>query len=126
TQARTALQEDDHAALEALLAPHEHAWLDGERALPGIRWRLRNLQDKVLTLDERLQQAQRWVAAAPRSYYAWLCLGACWQDAAGELRSADVAALVEDSQWLAAQLARDHAVHAYLQAIPLSSRPALA
>jgi hypothetical protein len=31
-----------------------------------------------------------------------------------------VAALVEDSQWLAAQLARDHAVHAYLQAIPLS------
>ncbi|WP_268605365.1 DUF4034 domain-containing protein, partial [Escherichia coli] len=60
------------------------------------------------------------------SYYAWLRLGACWQDAAGELRSADVAALVEDSQWLAAQLARDHAVHAYLQAIPLSSRPALA
>jgi hypothetical protein len=36
-----------------------------------------------------------------------------------------VAALV-DSQWLAAQLASDHAVHAYLQAIPLSSRPALA
>ncbi len=126
TQARTALQEHDHAALDALLAPHEHAWLDGARALPGIRWRLRNLQDKVLTLDERLQQAQRWVAAAPHSYYAWLRLGACWQDAAGELRSADVAALVEDSQWLAAQLARDHAVHAYLQAIPLSSRPALA
>ncbi|WP_329892750.1 DUF4034 domain-containing protein [Stenotrophomonas sp. SMYL11] len=125
-QARTALQERRYAELDALLAPHEQAWLQGKNALPGIRWRLRNLQDKVLTLDERLQQAQRWVAAAPHSYYAWLRVGACWQDAAGELRSADVAALVEDSQWLAAQLARDHAVHAYLQAIPLSSRPALA
>ncbi|MGZ0027249.1 DUF4034 domain-containing protein [Stenotrophomonas sp. S4] len=126
TQARTALQEHNHAALDALLAPHEQAWLDGARTLPGIRWRLRNVQDKALTLDERLQQAQRWVAAAPHSYYAWLRLGACWQDAASELRSADVAALVEDSQWLAAQLASDHAVYAYLQAIPLSSRPALA
>lgn len=126
TQARTALQERDYAALEALLAPHEQAWLDGARPLPGIRWRLRNLQDKVLTLDQRLQQAQQWVAAAPHSYYAHLRLGACWESAAGALRSADVAALVEDSQWLAAELARDHAVHAYLQAIPLSSRPALA
>lgn len=125
-QARSALQERRYAELDALLAPHELAWLQGKNVLPGIRWRLRNLQDKVLTLDERLRQAQRWVAAAPHSYYAWLRLGACWQDAAGELRSADVAALVEDSQWLAAQLARDHAVHAYLQAIPLSSRPALA
>ncbi len=125
-QARTALQEHDHAALEALLAPHEQAWLNGTRPLPGIRWRLRNLQDTALPLDERLQQAQRWVAAAPHSYYAHLRLGACWESAAGALRSADVAALVEDSQWLAAQQARDHAVHAYLQAIALSQRPALA
>ncbi|CAQ46773.1 TPA: DUF4034 domain-containing protein [Stenotrophomonas maltophilia] len=125
-QARTALQEHDHAALESLLAPHEQAWLNGTRPLPGIRWRLRNLQDTALPLDERLQQAQRWVAAAPHSYYAHLRLGACWESAAGALRSADVAALVEDSQWLAAQQARDHAVHAYLQAITLSQRPALA
>ncbi|WP_146256500.1 DUF4034 domain-containing protein, partial [Stenotrophomonas maltophilia] len=125
-QARTALQERRYAELDALLAPHELAWLQGENALPGIRWRLRNLHDATLTLEARLQQAQQWASAAPGSYYAWLCLGACWQDAAGELRSADVAALVEDSQWLAAQLARDHAVHAYLQAMPLSPRPALA
>lgn len=125
-QARTALQERRYAELDALLAPHELAWLQGENALPGIRWRLRNLHDATLTLEARLQLAQQWASAAPGSYYAWLCLGACWQDAAGELRSADVAALVEDSQWLAAQLARDHAVHAYLQAIPLSPRPALA
>ncbi|MDT3470489.1 DUF4034 domain-containing protein [Stenotrophomonas maltophilia] len=124
--ARAALQERRYAELDALLAPHEQAWLDGERPLPGIRWRLRNLHDKALTLDERLQQTQQWVAAAPHSYYAHLRLGACWESAAGELRSADVAALVEDSQWLAAQQARDHAVHAYLQAIPLSARPALA
>lgn len=124
--ARAALQERRYAELDALLAPHEQAWLDGERLLPGIRWRLRNLHDKALTLDERLQQAQQWVAAAPHSYYAHLRLGACWESAAGALRSADVAALVEDSQWLAAQQARDHAVHAYLQAIPLSVRPALA
>ena len=88
-QARTALQEHDHAALEALLAPHEQAWLNGTRPLPGIRWRLRNLQDTALPLDERLQQAQRWVAAAPHSYYAHLRLGACWESAAGALRSAD-------------------------------------
>ncbi|WP_108270747.1 DUF4034 domain-containing protein [Stenotrophomonas maltophilia] len=125
-QARTALQERRYAELDALLAPHELAWLQGENALPGIRWRLRNLHDATLTLEARLQQAQQWASAAPGSYYAWLCLGVCWQDAAGELRSADVAALVEDSQWLAAQLARDHAVHAYLQAMPLSPRPALA
>src|SRR2546427_648151 len=125
-QARSALQEQDYAALDALLAPHEQAWLNGARPLPGIRWRLRNLQDTALPLDERLQQAQRWVAADPHSYYARLRLGACWESAAGALRSADVAALVEDSQWLAAQQARDHAVHAYLQAIALSQRPALA
>ncbi|MBH1866471.1 DUF4034 domain-containing protein [Stenotrophomonas maltophilia] len=125
-QARSALQEQDYAALDALLAPHEQAWLNGARPLPGIRWRLRNLQDTALPLDERLQQAQRWAAAAPHSYYARLRLGACWESAAGALRSADVAALVEDSQWLAAQQARDHAVHAYLQAIALSQRPALA
>lgn len=125
-QARRALQAQDYAALDALLAPHEQVWLDGVRPLPGIRWRLRNLHDAELSLDERLQQAQQWVAAAPHSYYAHLRLGACWESAAGALRSADVAALVEDSQWLAARLARDHAVHAYLQAIPLSSRPALA
>lgn len=125
-QARTALQERRYAELDALLAPHELVWLQGKNALPGIRWRLRNLHDATLTLEARLQQAQQWASAAPGSYYAWLRLGACWQDAAGELRSADVAALVEDSQWLAAQLARDHAVHAYLQAIALSPRPALA
>ncbi|HEL2978519.1 TPA: DUF4034 domain-containing protein [Stenotrophomonas maltophilia] len=125
-QARRALQEQDYAALDALLAPHEQDWLEGAKRLPGIRWRLRNLHDATLSLDERLQQAQQWVASAPRSYYAHLRLGACWESAAGALRSADVAALVEDSQWLAAQLARDHAVHAYLQAIPLSPRPALA
>ncbi|WP_303636149.1 DUF4034 domain-containing protein [Stenotrophomonas tuberculopleuritidis] len=125
-QARRALQEQDYAALDALLAPHEQVWLEGARRLPGIRWRLRNLHEATLSLDERLQQAQRWVAAAPQSYYAHLSLGACWESAAGALRSADVAALVEDSQWLAAQLARDHAVHAYLQAIALSPRPALA
>lgn len=125
-QARSALQAQDYAALDALLAPHEQVWLDGVRPLPGIRWRLRNLHDAELSLDERLQQAQQWVAAAPHSYYAHLRLGACWESAAGALRSADVAALVEDSQWLAARLARDHAVHAYLQAIPLSPRPALA
>lgn len=125
-QARTALQERRYAELDALLAPHELVWLQGKNALPGIRWRLRNLHDATLTLEARLQQAQQWASATPGSYYAWLRLGACWQDAAGELRSADVAALVEDSQWLAAQLARDHAVHAYLQATALSPRPALA
>ncbi|QKW56171.1 DUF4034 domain-containing protein [Stenotrophomonas sp. NA06056] len=125
-QARSALQEQDYAALDALLGPHEQAWLDGTKQLPGIRWRLRNLHDATLSLDERLKQAQQWAAAAPHSYYAHLRLGACWESAAGALRSADVAALVEDSQWLAAQLARDHAVHAYLQAAALSPRPALA
>ena len=126
TAARAALQAKRYSELDALLAPHEQAWLQGTNALPGIRWRLRNVQDSILPLDERLQQAQQWTAAAPGSYYAWLCLGACWRSAAGELRSAQVAALVEDSQWLAAKLARDHAVHAYLQAIALSPRPALA
>lgn len=125
-QARNALLAGDYTALDALLAPHEQAWLDGGNLLPGIRWRLRNLHDATLGLEARLQQAQQWVTAAPHSYYAHLHLGACWESAAGALRSADVAALVEDSQWLAAQQARDHAVHAYLQAIPLSRRPALA
>ncbi|MDV9040729.1 DUF4034 domain-containing protein [Stenotrophomonas sp. RAC2] len=126
TKARAALQAERYSELDAALASHEQAWLAGERPMPGIRWRLRNLQDPALTLDARLQQAQQWVAAVPHSYYAHLRLGACWEEAAGALRSADVAALVEDSQWLAAQLARDHAVQAYLQAVPLSPRPALA
>lgn len=50
-QARTALQERRYAELDALLAPHELAWLQGENALPGIRWRLRNLHDATLTLE---------------------------------------------------------------------------
>ncbi|MGF6419188.1 hypothetical protein ABH900_002691 [Stenotrophomonas sp. AN71] len=125
-QARSALQQRRYAELDALLTPHEQAWLEGAQLLPGIRWRLRNLHDPALPLHERLQQAQHWAAAAPGSYYAHLRLGACWEDAAGVLRSADVAALVEDSQWLAAHMARDHAVQAYLQAIALSARPALA
>lgn len=124
--AREALQTEQYAALDALLAPHEHAWLEGDYPVPGIRWRLRNVHDPVFSLQQRLQHAQRWAHAMPGSAYAWLCLGECWSDVAGELRSADVAALVEDAQWLAAGLARDHALHAFLQAAQVSPRPALA
>jgi hypothetical protein len=60
--------EDSHAALDALLAPRRTRLAGRGADAAGIRWRLRNVQDKALTLDERLQQAQRWVAAAPHSY----------------------------------------------------------
>lgn len=122
--ARDALQQERYADVDRLLDEVEQRWLAGGPARFGYGWLLNTLLDPTHSLPARLRQAEQWCAHHPHSPHPWAVLGTLWDTTAGCIRSSDTADLINETQWAAASLARDHALAAWLQAIARHPRPA--
>ncbi|MCP1107763.1 DUF4034 domain-containing protein [Serratia nevei] len=101
-------------------------WLDTPRRAYGYVWYVKHFTEGPLPLPDMLVQLQAWCASSPTSYHAHLLYGQAWESAVGKIRTSYCADYVEQAQWAGAQMARDHGLAAYLRAIALHPRPAMA
>jgi len=126
SQLRQWLASSEFAALDAHFEQKHVAWLAQPGETYGYAWALEQIFDPVLASTQTLAQLQAWCEACPGSYHAHLLYGNAWEDAAQRIRSTDCADHVSEAQWAGAQMARDIGLVAYLKAIALHPRPAMA
>ncbi|WP_445658289.1 DUF4034 domain-containing protein [Achromobacter sp. NCFB-sbj8-Ac1-l] len=123
---RNYLAAGDFAPLEAYFDAAATEWLDAPWQDYGYTWHVHQLINKSPDLANAMVQLRAWCIVSPNSYHAHLLYGTAWEVAAGKIRSGYCADYVDDAQWVGAQMARDHGQVAYLRAITLHPRPALA
>lgn len=123
---RQYLATGQYGPLERFFDEAAAEWLDTPRQAYGYVWYVRHFFDGSQPLAQILAQLRTWCASAPASYHAHLLYGEAWEYAVGKIRTSYCADYVEQAQWVGAQMARDHGLAAYLRAIALHPRPALA
>lgn len=127
---RQQLATGQFSPLEAFFDDAAAEWLDTPRRAYGYGWYMTRFIEGPLSLPlplpDMLAQLQAWCESSPASYHAHLLYGQAWECAAEKIRTTYCADYVEQAQWAGAQMARDHGLAAYLRAIALHPRPAMA